>query len=446
MANVQSMAPVAAIVDLMLGIVTLIMISKVNNKAKGDKIAGFLIGWILVFQGMEYLFLSILEFQVGSASLFGTVDTSDTERGFLLTGLYMFQISVVVLMSSLALVFPFRILPDSWDEKAILGSVCILSISITTIHLVTDFDFLAIENILMVPAFVILISLYIRFLTSELRTENDSYRKVSIASGLILIGMFGESMTYWLSQVLSINDEFNQRIAIEFSIMPSGASWFGMMVGMSLGAIAICVLFLGEIWRSYNVGAAPFSIMVFVIFIVGFIAGIADVAVLDIVTSCYDQACQEFPSAYNIWYDFTSESLVYLYTPILFMFLLLKYDLIDTQSGNNKWLIRIIVILLLLIVSSTVLELVQSFLPIPEMISSAALAIIVAIFIGWEEKIVTQLISGAESVSHNLPFEDGRLESSSTVDPKVFNLTLSAILLYILILSMLHSGLTKGGL
>jgi hypothetical protein len=142
--------------------------------------------------------------------------------------------------------------------------------------------------------------------------------------------------------------------------------------------------------------------MVFVIFIVGFIAGIADVAVLDIVTSCYDQACQEFPSAYNIWYDFSSESLVYLYTPILFMFLLLKYDLIDTQSGNNKWLIRIIVILLLLIVSSTVLELVQSFLPIPEMISSAALAIIVAIFIGWEEKIVELKYCRSKSVQSHI--------------------------------------------
>ena len=50
------------------------------------------------------------------------------------------------------------------------------------------------------------------------------------------------------------------------------------------------------------------------------------------------------------------------------------------------------VILMLLIVSSSVIELLQSFLPVPEMISSAALAMVVAIFIGWEERIMTNLM------------------------------------------------------
>ena len=124
--------------------------------------------------------------------------------------------------------------------------------------------------------------------------------------------------------------------------------------------------------------------LTFVIFIIGFVAGLADVAVLDVVRSCYETQCEAFPVAYTIWYDFTSEALVYLYTPILFMFILLHYDIVDTKRDENRWLIRIIVILMLLIVSSTILELIQSFLPIPDMISSAALAIVVGIFIGWE--------------------------------------------------------------
>ena len=66
-------------------------------------------------------------------------------------------------------------------------------------------------------------------------------------------------------------------------------------------------------------------------------------------------------------------------------------------------IIRIIVILLLLIVSSTILELIQSFLPIPDMISSAALAIVVGIFIGWEEKIVSSLIEGSASIQDTVP-------------------------------------------
>ena len=58
---------------------------------------------------------------------------------------------------------------------------------------------------------------------------------------------------------------------------------------------------------------------------------------------------------------------------------------------------------MLLIVSSTILELIQSFLPIPDMISSAALAIVVGIFIGWEERIVNSLIDDSASIQETVP-------------------------------------------
>ena len=443
MAEVDSLAPVASIVDLLLGIVALLLVSKAGNKATGDKIAGYLIGWILVFKGFHYLLVSVLEFQAGSATVFGNIDMSELREGFLTYALRMFQITSLVLICFLPLVFPFRVLPKAWDEKVILASITLLCLVLCVVHLITDFDYLFVENVLMVPGYLVLISIYLRFLMSELQTGQQVYRKASVASGLILMAIYGEPMTYWLSQVVAINDDFSQRLAIEFGYIPSGLSWFGVMTGLTVGAISICTLCAGEAVRSFKLGMTPFSVIVFLIFVVGLIAGIADLAVLDIVRSCYEAVCQPFPSAYNIWYDFTSESLVYLYTPILFMYVLLNYDIIDTQSGENRWMIRIIVILLLLIVSSTVLELIQSFLPIPEMISSAALAIIVAIFIGWEEKIVTWLITGSESVSANVPIAQLQGEEvSSRVEAKVFHLSLGGILIFIVVVSLLLGGLS----
>ena len=145
--------------------------------------------------------------------------------------------------------------------------------------------------------------------------------------------------------------------------------------------------------------------------------------------------------AYTIWYDFTSEALVYLYTPILFMFILLHYDIVDTKREENRWLIRIIVILMLLIVSSTILELIQSFLPIPDMISSAALAIVVGIFIGWEERIVNSLIDDSESIQETVPdFARPDLEHQ-IASPRLFNLVFGGVTMFIMIVSMLFTGL-----
>ena len=122
------------------------------------------------------------------------------------------------------------------------------------------------------------------------------------------------------------------------------------------------------------------------------------------------------------------------------MYILLNFNIIETKSGENRWLTRIIVIMMLLIVSSVVLELVQSFLPIPEMVSAAILAILVAIFIGWEEKIVNRLIESAEPVTNGIPIAEGSV-GEGEVNTRAFHFAMGGVLGFILLLSALHSGL-----
>ena len=160
-------------------------------------------------------------------------------------------------------------------------------------------------------------------------------------------------------------------------------------------------------------GISGFSIIVYLVAIVGFTAGIVDYAIMDIVRSCVETECESFPAAFEIWYDFTSETLIYLFTPLIFMYILLNFDIIDSDASENRWLTRIMVILMLLIVSSSVIELLQSFLPGPEMISSAALAMVVAIFIGWEERIMTNLMREGDTVSQKL------FEMDELIVPKI---------------------------
>ena len=441
MVEIQSMVPIAAVVDLVLGIATLSIIARSKSESPSNRIAGCILGWILIFLGLSYVMTAILEFRYGAQSEFSSLDLNKVSGTFAFTTKNLLLSAAIVLMALLPFFFPFRLIDRDWDVWFLIGATCATTAFFTTLHLLSNFNHINVETLLHIPGYLILVAMYLRFIATEVRDEDFRLRKISMVAGLLLIGIHGESMTYWLSQVLSLNDYFFQRQSIETALNPSIASWGGVNLRLTLGTGAILVLCAGEAWRSYKLGISSFGVLTFIIFIIGFIAGIADYAVMDIVRSCYETTCQDFPAAYSIWYDFTSEALVYLYTPILFMFILLHYDIVDTKADENRWLIRIIVILMLLIVSSTILELIQSFLPIPDMISSAALAIVVGIFIGWEEKIVSSLIEGAEAIQETVPDFIETDSDEKEFNFKVFNLTFGCITACIFVVSILFTGL-----
>tara|TARA_B100000925_G_scaffold202483_1_gene153573 strand:- start:166 stop:639 length:474 start_codon:yes stop_codon:yes gene_type:complete len=153
--------------------------------------------------------------------------------------------------------------------------------------------------------------------------------------------------------------------------------------------------------------------------------------------------CNEFPESYSIWYTFTTDALVLLFTPLISMYVLLNFDVIDSGSEENRWLTRIIVILMLLIVSSTMIELLQSFLPVSQMISSAILAMVVAIFIGWEERIMQKLIEQGESISKKLSslkeIHEPELDASEL---ESFSKAMGALLVFTVVLCFLYSSIT----
>ena len=63
-------------------------------------------------------------------------------------------------------------------------------------------------------------------ITEEINEGKSSYRRLSLVSGLLLIAIVGEQMTYWLAQVISINDDFLARFTVEWSLWnPSTLSW-----------------------------------------------------------------------------------------------------------------------------------------------------------------------------------------------------------------------------
>ncbi len=312
--------------------------------------------------------------------------------------------------------------------------------------MLTEYHYIGFWQILFAPVFIILIPVYFRFLSEELSNDDDTARRMSLASGIILIAFFGSQMTWWLAQLVSINDEFVGRFAIEAGVGNHSyvPNWIGYTIVNSMGTISILALAAGETWRSTRRGRDGFTAVIYLILGVGLISGIADYAVLDIVDSCMYTVCEEFPESYTIWYNFTTEALLLLFTPLMVMYLLLHFDIIDSESENNQWMTRIIVILMLLIVSSTMIELLQSFLPVPQMISSAILAMVVAIFIGWEERIMKTLIAEGESISKKLEsLEELYIPEVSEDEIQLYSKSMVVLTGIIIILCVLYSSIVR---
>ena len=438
MAEQESMVPVAAIVCFLLGVTSLILLDRSKNRIWMDRLAGYMLSWCLVFFGLRYAAASIRD-----TSWWQNTDIT-SQFDFFQYLFFSFTISAFVIVAIFPFIYPYPIFQKSSTIKLVAPATFLGSLAIIITMMLTEYKYVGFWQILFTPAFIISIPVYFRFLSEEMLEGDDTARRMSLAAGIILIAFFGQQMTWWLAQLISINDEFIARFTIEAGVGSHSyiPNWIGYTVTNSLGTIAILSLGFGETWRASSKGINGFTIVIYLILGVGLISGIADIAVLDIVDSCMYTVCENFPESYNIWYKFTTEALLLLFTPLMVMYILLHFDVIDSEAEQNRWMTRIIVILMLLIVSSTMIELLQSFLPVSSMISSAILAMVVAIFIGWEERIMNTLIAEGESISKKLSSLDELHEPDiSDNDLQLFSKSMGVLTVIIIVLCFLYSSI-----
>ncbi len=434
MAELESMFPVAAIVCFLLGFTSLLLLKRSENRGWIDQMGGVMLGWITLSLGLGYAATAIRE---------GLSDT-DMDLDLFRYLQYSFNIVTIILGATFTFFYPYPIMQKPSRIKNAPYFIVGLSIILIIAMLLTDYRYVGAIKLAYVPGFIILISVYFRFLSDEIKNGDKTARRLSFAAGLIIIALHGAEMTWWLAQLISINDEFIGRNAIESGVIGSFSripNWLGWNTMTTIGAIATITLAIGETWRAQTKGISGFTVIIYLILGVGLISGIADYAVLDTVNSCMYSVCSDPPDSYLIWYKFTTEALVLLYTPLIAMYVLLNFDVIDSASEENRWMTRIIVILMLLIVSSTMIELLQSFLPVSQMISSAILAMIVAIFIGWEERIMQKLIEQGESISKKLSsLKEINKPDLDVKELEAFSKTMWSLLAFIVVLCFLYSS------
>ena len=210
----------------------------------------------------------------------------------------------------------------------------------------------------------------------------------------------------------------------------------------ALLSVTFLAILLGEMWRAYKKGPSGLTYITGVIFLLGILWYLLTLVYMDNITSCVESACEFLSVAWVNWYVVTFQIALYLGVPLLFMFVMLNYNLVDANTGSGSVIGRTTVLLLLLVTSSTIIELIQLILPVPEMITSAVFAGAVVAFIGWEEKIMKQLISKSKNLSGSLsvisPIPDYKISDGEF---RFFSFTMLMVGLYAIVISFLFEAM-----
>ena len=94
----------------------------------------------------------------------------------------------------------------------------------------------------------------------------------------------------------------------------------------------------------------------------------------------------------SIWTEITSSVHFTMMRPILGLYIFFHYGLIRI-SEDNEQVGKTMAIVLIVVATSALLEIVQSLIPLTEMLSAGILGIAIAFGIGWEERSFQSLIS-----------------------------------------------------
>ena len=441
----ESLAPVAAITDLILGTLTIILANRAVNHDPHKRFTALLFGWTFIFIGAYYMIVSVIELQYPdgvfgwSLIQFGTfAPTGDGTFDALVFMLYGLQAGINILTLALALHLPFDLGSGRGWTSAIIGGVGAYTVVMPIVVMFGGFSITVIQSIMIFATSAIWTMIYIRGIVAELVNGDEEARSASKGAGLLLIAFYSGTMIWWLSTVMLANNEWFSGVIAQMSESSSIFYLLGVETLWVAGLMPLMVVFLGEGYRTFKKGASLLSVVIFVVAVIGFINYFIDIAVSDILVSCYETECQELPSAYRVWETLTTGVLSFLFVPMLFVYILIQYRLIDTSSDENRNLLRIMILLLLLIVSSSFIEMIQSLIPVPQMVTASLLAIAVAFFIGWEERITGWFVD--ESADGGTVSGDNILAQSFSK----FTVLMSVVLVYIITISWLFAAMGVG--
>ncbi len=203
-------------------------------------------------------------------------------------------------------------------------------------------------------------------------------RNHAIAAVLLMFGLVGATLTRWpVIFSLGGGDLYTEGFG-GFTLLAFTTSAPLFLVHHSLELIPILGLFLVLI-TEIMVPKEKRDKVVLSLSLFFFIFGLVNVMVVKFIDVNVDFRV--------LWLHFAASGTFGLIRPVLFVYLAIKFNLVDLNQEAIRKKVRLIAILLTTVWASSLFEIIQAFLPVPQILSAAIIGVILSFGIGWEQKI-----------------------------------------------------------
>ena len=305
---------------------------------------------------------------------------------------YIFESSIM----AIALLYPVPLLRNLKQVKIGLGFVVFLALFRLTLDAMGfNISAIALFGLFYFVTAIIWGSVYIRFRLIPKEQQNQSTQNISLLSGLFTTLVLGHIWMWWPGFILQSEyfyflDPFGQTLTTTTWDYIWGAGYaIGIAAGLTIISVEIYQAVRGNLNHLLYVVSPYFVLGVigFLIYSQGSDAGFA-------VKSNTSENVQ-------LWSTFTTGLHFTIIRPLIAMYILLKFNLLDINE-KTKPMAKTMSIVLIVVATSAILELVQSIIPINQMISAALLGILIALGLGWEEKSFQTLVSNPSHIRRDL--------------------------------------------
>ena len=375
---VDGLLAVGGILSLALGVSGLILVKTQKLEVIWNKrFAAQLLCWIFICKGVANSLRSI---------------GYDTEfwRVVLYGGHFNDQIfGGLILM--IALIFPVPILRTRKQFNvgvAVILAYCLLMMG-AAVFMKINTPLAAFTGLYLIPGFIWTL-VYLKFRFMKGQEDNEEIQGVADVAVLLLVLMIGHILFRWVGMFAG-SDYFY------FMDLYGGnfANDYLWSQGLASALIFGLVILFGEIYQASQGRVRTTSYIVFTYMAIGVLSHIVfrNVELFGSGGGPFTGTELEGLSSWQqIWSEITTTLHFTMMRPILGLYILFRYGLIRI-SEDNEQVGKATAIVLIVVATSALLEIVQSLIPLTEMLSAGILGIAIAFGIGWEERSFQSLIS-----------------------------------------------------
>jgi len=375
---VDGLLAVGGILSLALGVSGLILVKTQKLEVIWNKrFAAQLLCWIFICKGVANSLRSI---------------GYDTEfwRIVLYGGHFNDQIFGGLILL-IALIFPVPILRTRKQFNigvAVILAYCLLMVG-AAVFMKINTPLAAFTGLYLIPGFIWTL-VYLKFRFMKGQEDNEEIQGVADVAVLLLVLMIGHILFRWVgmfagSDYFYFMDLYGGNFANDYL-------WSqGLASAVIFGLVILC----GEIYQASQGRVRTTSYVVFTYMAIGVLSHIVfrNVELFGSGGGTFTGTELEGLSSWQqIWTEITTTLHFTMMRPILGLYILFRYGLIRI-SEDNEQVGKATAIVLIVVATSALLEIVQSLIPLTEMLSAGILGIAIAFGIGWEERSFQSLIS-----------------------------------------------------